>query len=441
MPSCCAVGCHSHHKKGQNLSFNCFPVDPLKRDRWIAAIRHENWSPTEQTRVCSRHFVTGKHHNNPKHIDYVPSVFDYNKVEKQVDGANALQRYKRAVARAKKVVTVKTRRKRFTAGIPLNANKARNNRALAVDEIVFDRTSLDLEEDERCSDDNEGIEHKAMENNEENEYQESLANLNQSNDGYVHTNMVPPDDLAVSITQDSLQRELEKSSFDVCELQYDNELLMKSNEEIRVQYNKLLTICKSQANQLSHLKQLCDNALRTSLYLHPYKLDALSLTRDSQKSVLYTGLPLKVFQMICTIFKPMVTKPFTTSCTIEDELLYTLVKLRLGLVNKDIAYRANIDEGLFSKIFHRWLNILYRELKQLIIWPDSETLRKNLLKCFKEKYSHVVCIIDCFEVFIQRPRSFDARAATYSNYKKHNTIKVLIGISPTGAISFISKAW
>ncbi|XP_011408684.1 PREDICTED: uncharacterized protein LOC100641785 [Amphimedon queenslandica] len=137
----------------------------------------------------------------------------------------------------------------------------------------------------------------------------------------------------------------------------------------------------------------------------------------------------------------MVTKPFTTSCTIEDELLYTLVKLRLGLVNKDIAYRANIDKGLFSKIFHRWLNILYRELKQLIIWPDSETLRKNLLKCFNEKYSRVVCIIDCFEVFIQRPRSFDARAATYSNNEKHTTIKVLIGILPTGAISFISKAW
>ena len=37
--------------------------------------------------------------------------------------------------------------------------------------------------------------------------------------------------------------------------------------------------------------------------------------------------------------------------------------------------------------------------------------------------------------------SFSARAATYSNYKKHNTIKVLIAIAPTGAIIFISKAW
>lgn len=30
---------------------------------------------------------------------------------------------------------------------------------------------------------------------------------------------------------------------------------------------------------------------------------------------------------------------------------------------------------------------------------------------------------------------------TWSNYKYHNTIKFLIGITPQGVISFLSKAW
>ena len=30
---------------------------------------------------------------------------------------------------------------------------------------------------------------------------------------------------------------------------------------------------------------------------------------------------------------------------------------------------------------------------------------------------------------------------TWSNYKHHNTIKSLIGVTPQGAVSFISKAW
>jgi len=29
----------------------------------------------------------------------------------------------------------------------------------------------------------------------------------------------------------------------------------------------------------------------------------------------------------------------------------------------------------------------------------------------------------------------------YSHYKSHPTIKLLIGITPTGAVSFVSKAW
>ena len=81
------------------------------------------------------------------------------------------------------------------------------------------------------------------------------------------------------------------------------------------------------------------------------------------------------------------------------------------------------------------------ELKCLISWPDDEKLRQCMPKCFQKHYSNVTCIIDCFEIFIQMPAGFSSRAATYSNYKKTNTVKVLIGITPTGSISFISQAW
>ena len=50
-------------------------------------------------------------------------------------------------------------------------------------------------------------------------------------------------------------------------------------------------------------------------------------------------------------------------------------------------------------------------------------------------------IIDCFEVFIDRPSNLLARAQTFSSYKHHNTIKVLIGIIPQGTITFTSEAW
>ena len=53
----------------------------------------------------------------------------------------------------------------------------------------------------------------------------------------------------------------------------------------------------------------------------------------------------------------------------------------------------------------------------------------------------MVVIIDCFEVFIDRPSNLLARASTWSAYKHHNTIKVLLGIAPHGVVSFVSEAW
>ena len=37
--------------------------------------------------------------------------------------------------------------------------------------------------------------------------------------------------------------------------------------------------------------------------------------------------------------------------------------------------------------------------------------------------------------------SYVARSKTYSDYKKHNTVKFLIGITPCGSISFLSRCW
>lgn len=50
-------------------------------------------------------------------------------------------------------------------------------------------------------------------------------------------------------------------------------------------------------------------------------------------------------------------------------------------------------------------------------------------------------IIDCFEIFIQRPKNVAARSKTWSAYKHNNTVKFLIGITPQGTVSFLSKGW
>ena len=49
--------------------------------------------------------------------------------------------------------------------------------------------------------------------------------------------------------------------------------------------------------------------------------------------------------------------------------------------------------------------------------------------------------MDCTEVFIERPKSLQAQATTWADYKFHNTIKFLVGISPSGFITFLSDSY
>lgn len=81
-------------------------------------------------------------------------------------------------------------------------------------------------------------------------------------------------------------------------------------------------------------------------------------------------------------------------------------------------------------------------LAPLVSWPDREDLWHTMPQCFQDSFGKkVTVVIDCFEVFINRPSGLYARAQTFSSYKNHNTVKVLIGITPQGSISFVSKAW
>ena len=70
------------------------------------------------------------------------------------------------------------------------------------------------------------------------------------------------------------------------------------------------------------------------------------------------------------------------------------------------------------------------------------------LKKMKEKdeeivtlgYSRVCHIIDCTEIFIETPSDPALKAATWSDYKHHNTAHVLLSITPNGAFNLISEA-
>ena len=62
-------------------------------------------------------------------------------------------------------------------------------------------------------------------------------------------------------------------------------------------------------------------------------------------------------------------------------------------------------------------------------------------KVFKQQYPTTRVIIDATEIFIQQSSLPELQQRTFSSYKNHNTYKGLIGISPSGAVTFVSKLY
>ena len=93
--NCCVVGCYNVFKKNSGIQFYRFPTNREKRSKWIAAVKHDDWVPNDNTWICSTHFVTGKRSDNPLAPNYIPMLFPQlnSPVKRKLDkGASSFER-------------------------------------------------------------------------------------------------------------------------------------------------------------------------------------------------------------------------------------------------------------------------------------------------------------------------------------------------------------
>ncbi|KAL1468263.1 hypothetical protein MTO96_041610 [Rhipicephalus appendiculatus] len=191
-----------------------------------------------------------------------------------------------------------------------------------------------------------------------------------------------------------------------------------------------------------------NQALRTELQQVKGSLDTLQLSKaslehDDSRVQFYTGLPsYTVLIALFTLVESSVPHRANNALAKFQEFVLTLMRLRLGAALQDLAYRFEISQATATRIFDRWIKTMHACLRELVDWPSREQLQQTMPMAFRKSFgTSVAVIIDCFEIFIQRPSSMLPRSQTWSRYKHHNTAKYLIGIAPQGVITFISKGW
>ncbi|KAI0209135.1 hypothetical protein LSAT2_006198 [Lamellibrachia satsuma] len=129
------------------------------------------------------------------------------------------------------------------------------------------------------------------------------------------------------------------------------------------------------------------------------QLTESSLAGNDNKVNFLTGLPTHhILIQLVNFVSPRQNETHRSSLTKFQQLLMTLIKLRLNVSNELLGFMFNVKQSTVSRTFLNTLDILYIMLQPLIIWPGREDLKKTMPMEFRRYLeSKVVVIIDCFE--------------------------------------------
>lgn len=175
----------------------------------------------------------------------------------------------------------------------------------------------------------------------------------------------------------------------------------------------------------------------------------IDISKLSDKQVhFYTGLECKEkFSMVYSSLGHGVNQLKyyydcrTPSLSCENQFLLTLMKLRRHYPNEELAHMFDIDIRQVSNVFITWINFIYCQWRQINWWPTRDVCHYFTPTGFRNEFPKTRVIVDGTECAIHRPGKPMAQQASFSTYKNRNTVKILVGCTPGGLVSYVSPAY
>ncbi|CAN7981578.1 unnamed protein product [Ixodes pacificus] len=125
----------------------------------------------------------------------------------------------------------------------------------------------------------------------------------------------------------------------------------------------------------------------------------------------------------------------------ENRLLLFLIKLKHNVPFSCLGVLFTVDRRTAARMFTRTLETLCARTKNWIWWPSRAAIQATMPPSFKVNYPLCRVIIDCTEMRVEMPPSVEQQNLWYSQYKGCFTVKYLIGIAPSGLVTFLSDGF
>ncbi|KAI5636548.1 DDE superfamily endonuclease domain-containing protein [Phthorimaea operculella] len=199
-----------------------------------------------------------------------------------------------------------------------------------------------------------------------------------------------------------------------------------------IESTETLTVCVSPSKFGSTLEtDISDSDFSILMKENSNKSNILDLI--DKKPLMYLGLPKQYQWLIKEIATVLSGK--------ELDIIIALFKIRFNDPMVRLADQFELSRQTISKSFYNGLTLLANYFQHFVYMPSPAEIKLNLPLAFKINYSNVQCILDAFEIEIEKPSNPQAQSRTWSQYKHCNTLKYIVGCTPNGFISYISKGW
>ncbi|XP_061589442.1 uncharacterized protein LOC133454733 [Cololabis saira] len=227
------------------------------------------------------------------------------------------------------------------------------------------------------------------------------------------------DETTVQQTPEQTPEQTPSTSKSFVVLEIENDMLRRENEKLRKQLDK--------QKQTFSFSQISSNPDRVQYF---------------------TGLPDAATVLFLEALLSKFELQYHSDWTVQimpliDQLLLTLMKLKLNCGHIDLATRFNCSTATVTNIFTTIVSALYDILYVGMLENNIPSTAKNqtsLPDCFRP-FPNCRIVLDCTEVAVSNTESLETQSHLYSQYKGRTTLKALIGVAPNGVITFTSDLY
>lgn len=201
---------------------------------------------------------------------------------------------------------------------------------------------------------------------------------------------------------------------------------------------KATTMNKRQGVEIkSHAKTVGSDSRPDSISKCNSGFHGFSSVRNDKEMLDLAGVTMASFKLLLKLLG----EPDGSKVSKENCLLIFLFKMKSGIKFTALSVLFSTDESTVSKIFFSVLQHMSQACRYFVRWPSKEAVQAAMPDFFEKSYKDCRVIIDCMEIRVEPPSSAEERKKFYSHRKKDFRVKCLVGCTPGGFVSFVSKCY